>query len=58
MVYLVCRQQWILDRQDLIRERQADLNALSEEEHQKILIFFCNCKCERYDAMCFEFLFL
>jgi len=35
-------QQWIVDRQDLIRERQNDLQFMSEEEHQKILIFFCN----------------
>jgi len=35
-------QQWILDRQDLSRDRQADLNVLTEEEYQKILIFFCN----------------
>lgn len=37
-------QQWILDRQDLIRERQNDLQFMSDEEHQKVLIFFCNCK--------------
>lgn len=35
-------QQWILDRQDLIRERQHDLQILSEEEYQKIFIFFAN----------------
>jgi hypothetical protein len=39
-----CRQQWILDRQDVIRERQHDLNLLTEDEYQKILIFFCGCK--------------
>uniref|UniRef100_A0A6M2DF60 Cyclin-C n=1 Tax=Xenopsylla cheopis TaxID=163159 RepID=A0A6M2DF60_XENCH len=35
-------QQWILDKQDLIRERQHDLSILSEEEYQKIFIFFSN----------------
>ncbi|XP_063695613.1 cyclin-C [Culicoides brevitarsis] len=35
-------QQWILDKQDLIRERQNDLQILSEEEYQKIFIFFAN----------------
>lgn len=37
-------QQWILDKQDLIRERQLDLQVLSEDEYQKICIFFTNCK--------------
>jgi len=37
-------QQWILDKQDLVRERQLDLQILSEEEYQKIGIFFSNCK--------------
>lgn len=35
-------QQWILDKQDLLRERQHDLQILSEEEYQKIFIFFAN----------------
>ncbi|GAB0090504.1 cyclin C [Sergentomyia squamirostris] len=35
-------QQWILDKQDLIRERQYDLQILTEEEYQKIFIFFSN----------------
>ncbi|CAG2054558.1 unnamed protein product [Timema podura] len=35
-------QQWLLDRQDLIRERQQDLQILTEEEYQKIFIFFSN----------------
>ncbi|KAF2348337.1 Cyclin N-terminal [Trinorchestia longiramus] len=35
-------QQWLLDKQDLIKERQADLQVLSEEEYQKIMIFFTN----------------
>lgn len=30
----------MLDRQDLIRERQQDLQTLSEEEYQKLMIFF------------------
>lgn len=42
---VVCySQQWILDKQDLVRERQLDLQILSEEEYQKICIFFSNCK--------------
>jgi len=35
-------QQWLLDRQDILRERQADLKVLTEEEYQKIMIFFAN----------------
>lgn len=35
-------QQWILDKQDLLRERQHDLQILTEEEYQKIFIFFAN----------------
>lgn len=37
-------QQWLLDKQDLIRERQHDLQILTEEEYQKIFIFFANRK--------------
>ncbi|XP_067669409.1 cyclin-C-like isoform X2 [Haliotis asinina] len=35
-------QQWLLDKQDLMRERQQDLKVVTEEEYQKILIFFSN----------------
>lgn len=35
-------QQWILDKQDLVRERQEDLKHLTEEEYMKVQIFFCN----------------
>ncbi|XP_055683578.1 cyclin-C [Lutzomyia longipalpis] len=35
-------QQWILDKQDLIRERQYDLQILTDDEYQKIFIFFSN----------------
>ncbi|KAG1666374.1 Cyclin-C [Nymphon striatum] len=35
-------QQWLLDRQDLIRERQHDLQILNDEEYQKLFIFFSN----------------
>ena len=35
-------QQWILEKQDLMRDRQADLKCLSEDEYHKILIFFSN----------------
>lgn len=35
-------QEWLLDRQDLIRERHADLQVLSEEEYQRLMIFWAN----------------
>lgn len=35
-------QQWILDKPDLVRERQHDLKHLTEEEYQKLFIFFAN----------------
>lgn len=35
-------QQWLLDRQDLARERQADLKIMNEEEYEKCMIFFAN----------------
>ncbi|CAI9737008.1 Hypothetical predicted protein [Octopus vulgaris] len=35
-------QQWLLDRQDILRERQADLKVLSEDEYQKIMVFYSN----------------
>ncbi|XP_041973724.1 cyclin-C [Aricia agestis] len=35
-------QQWILDKQDLVRDRQHDLAKLSEEEYQKIFNFFAS----------------
>ena len=36
--FTIISQQWILDSQDLIRERQPDLEVLSEEEYAKIMI--------------------
>jgi len=36
-------QQWILDPDDLMRERHEDLAVLSQDEYQKIIIFFANC---------------
>lgn len=36
--------QWILDEQDLLKERQKDLKFLSEEEYWKLQIFFTNGK--------------
>ena len=36
-------QQWLLTKQDLARERNQDMQILSEEEYQKLLIFFSNC---------------
>ncbi|RXM27863.1 Cyclin-C [Acipenser ruthenus] len=34
--------QWILDKQDLMKERQKDLKFLAEEEYWKLQIFFAN----------------
>nr|XP_009681179.1 PREDICTED: cyclin-C [Struthio camelus australis] len=34
--------QWILDKQDLLKERQKDLKFLTEEEYWKLQIFFTN----------------
>uniref|UniRef100_A0A3Q2XDS1 Cyclin C n=1 Tax=Hippocampus comes TaxID=109280 RepID=A0A3Q2XDS1_HIPCM len=34
--------QWVLDKQDLMKERQKDLKILSEEEYWKLQIFFAN----------------
>lgn len=34
--------QWLLDKVDLLRERKADLAVLSEDEYQKVIIFFAN----------------
>ena len=34
--------QWILDKVDLLRERQSDLQVLSEDEYQRVIIFFAN----------------
>lgn len=36
------QQQWILDKQDLIRERQIDLGFLTDDEYAKVFIFFAN----------------
>lgn len=35
-------QQWIVDKSDLIRDRQTDLQHLTEEEYTKVMIFFSN----------------
>lgn len=35
-------QQWILDRQDILLERSADLKIMSEEEYQKVMTFFAS----------------
>lgn len=35
-------QQWIFDPQNLLRERRHDIKILTEEEYQKIMIFFAN----------------
>jgi len=34
--------QWILDKVDLMRERAADLSVMTEEEYQKIFIFYAS----------------
>ncbi|TRY90843.1 hypothetical protein DNTS_020869 [Danionella cerebrum] len=34
--------QWVLDKQDLMKERQKDLKFLSEEDYWKLQIFFAN----------------
>lgn len=35
-------QQWILEKQDLVRDRQLDLGIITEEEYQKIFNFFAS----------------
>jgi len=35
-------EQWLLDKQDLTRERGEDVKVLGEEDYQKLLIFFTN----------------
>lgn len=35
-------QQWLLDRQDLLRERHKDLVTLNEEGYQKLMIFYAD----------------
>ncbi|KHN73490.1 Cyclin-C [Toxocara canis] len=37
-------EQWILDKQDILRMRGDDLKCITEEEYTKLMIFFCNCK--------------
>ncbi len=34
--------QWLLDKVDLARARQDDLSVLSEEEYQRVIVFFAN----------------
>ncbi|KAI8518968.1 cyclin-C-like isoform X1 [Branchiostoma floridae x Branchiostoma belcheri] len=34
-------QQWILDKQDLLRDRQDDLTNFPDDEYQKVHIFYC-----------------
>uniref|UniRef100_A0A914EAM0 Cyclin-like domain-containing protein n=1 Tax=Acrobeloides nanus TaxID=290746 RepID=A0A914EAM0_9BILA len=35
-------EQWILDKHELLRQRSDDLKHFSEEEYQKLMIFFSN----------------
>jgi len=44
MIFPSCSLQWILDKQDLLKERQKDLKFLTEEEYWKLQIFFTNGK--------------
>jgi len=41
---MVFSEQWLLEKQDLTRERGEDVKVLGEEDYQKLLIFFTNCK--------------
>ena len=34
--------QWILEKTDLLRERHADLQVITEDEYQKVIIFFAS----------------
>ena len=43
-VLFLCSNQWILDPQILMRDRQKDLTILTEEEYQRVMIFYCNSK--------------
>lgn len=43
-LFFLCSLQWILDKQDLLKERQKDLKFLTEEEYWKLQIFFTNGK--------------
>ena len=45
LLFILHSHQWLLDKQDLTRERQYDLKILGEDELQKVMIFFANCKC-------------
>lgn len=36
-------EQWMLDKGDLLRDRGDDLKIYTEEEYQKLMIFFTNC---------------
>ena len=46
MCLILCHSlQWVLDKQDLMKERQKDLKFLSEEEYWKLQIFFANGIC-------------
>ena len=44
-------QQWLLDPSDLIRERQVDFAVLTEDEYQKLFIFFTNCKLSTFSCI-------
>lgn len=52
MFYFYCQSlQWVLDKQDLMKERQKDLKFLSEEEYWKLQIFFANGICYILEKM-------
>ena len=51
--------QWVLDKVDLARERKADLEALTEEEYCKIIIFyssFIQVTLAQHIELCVDFL--
>jgi len=41
-ILVLASLQWVLDKQDLMKERQKDLKFLTEEEYWKLQIFFAN----------------
>ena len=51
--------QWVLDKVDLSRERAADLIALTEDEYNKIMIFYSSFiqVCASDVKLCLHFLY-
>ncbi len=42
LMFALISLQWVLDKQDLMKERQKDFKFLTEEEYWKLQIFFAN----------------